>query len=422
MLRAHAIFSCLCSLPLSLPLPLPFLLFLLALDGGLNQWSTWESSKSPAGVSRIKDGSRVSSGGQHWLRVDEDIKLLKELGVNAYRFSVEWSKVQPGGPDEWNASVIAHYSDEIDQLLSAGITPMLTLQHFTIPLWFEELGGFESEANIPHFVAYAERLFRAFRSRVSLWITINEPFFYSFNGYMSGVFPPGKTDPALCGLVLRNLLEAHVAAYQRLRAVMDEQPLRSDASIRIGLVHCIYHFDCWNPLNGFDWFISRHLNQLFNESVLHFFASGIFHWKPVGHRHTFYSSPSAPRCLDFMGLNYHSHSFVRYRFKSFFTHNPIEIMLPHTSLTLMSDATNACIYPEGLYRSLMQLKQVLPGTDIFVTENGIADRHDDRRHLYLRRHMFALSKAIKDGANVKGYFFWTLFDCFEVRHTNTTAH
>jgi beta-glucosidase len=125
------------------------------------------------------------------------------------------------------------------------------------------------------------------------------------------------------------------------------------------------------------------------------------------------------RCLDFVGLNYHSHSFVRYRFKSFFTRNPIEIMLPHTSLTLMSDATNACIYPEGLYRSLMQLKAVLPNTDVYVTENGIADKQDDRRHLYLRRHMYALSLALAHGARVRGYFFWTLFDCFEWHEGHT---
>ena len=150
----------------------------------------------------------------------------------------------------------------------------------------------------------------------------------------------------------------------------------------------------------------------------HFFSSGRsatgdYHWKPVGHAHTHYSNRQAVNCLDFIGLNYHSHSFVRYRFKSFFTNNPIEIMLPHSSLTLMSDATNATIYPEGLYRSIMQLNATLPNTDVYVTENGIADKNDDRRHLYLRRHMYALSRAVQHGARVKGYFFWTLFDCFE---------
>ena len=147
-------------------------------DGGLNQWSAWECSKDKQGVvrndnsccsssrselrrhpycqryvpahslsrscpfvhccvpqSRIKDGSRVSSGGQHWLRVDEDVKLLRELGVNSYRFSIEWSKVQTGPGDNWNQSAIQHYSDEIDQLLANNITPMITLQHFTIPTW-----------------------------------------------------------------------------------------------------------------------------------------------------------------------------------------------------------------------------------------------------------------------------------------------
>jgi beta-glucosidase len=412
-------------------------------DGGLNQWSAWEASKDAHGRSRIKDGTRVQTGGQHWLRVDDDVKLLKDLGVNAYRFSIEWSKIQPAA-GEWNLNAIQHYVDEIDQLLQNQIQPMITLQHFTIPIWFEELGGFESEANIPYFVTFAERMFQEFRSKVKLWVTINEPFFYSFNGYMSGSFPPGKTSPALCGLVLRNLLEAHVQTYTRLKSLME---LPRDSDIRIGLVHCVYHFDCWNPLNPFDWFIQRHLNHLFNEAVLTFFQTGDYHWRPIGHTNTHWSNPKAVHALDFIGLNYHSHSFVRYRFKSFFYNNPIEsvtrrsggadgsrfkphdwcahslhsllclgacrIKLPHTSLTLMTDATNATMYPEGLYRSIMQLSERLPHTPIIVTENGVADKNDDRRHLYIRRHMYALSRAIADGADVRGYFYWTLMDAFE---------
>jgi beta-glucosidase len=378
-------------------------------DAGLNQWSSWETTKDAQGRSRIKDGSRVQSAGQHWLRVDDDVKLLKELGVNSYRFSIEWSKVQPS-PTEWNANAIQHYSDEVDQLLSNQIQPIITLQHFTIPTWFDELGGFEKAENIHYFVTFAERMFTELRGRVQLWVTVNEPFFYSFNGYMSGSFPPGKTSPALCGKVLRNLLEAHVQTYTRLKSLM-EYP--RDSNMKIGIVHCVYRFDCWNPLNPFDWFISRHLNHLFNEAVLTFFQTGHYHWRPIGHTNTHWSNPSAVKALDFIGLNYHSHSFVRYRFKSFFYNNPIEIKLPHTSLTLMSDATNATIYPEGLYRSIMQLSTILPHTPIIVTENGIADALDDRRHLYLRRHMYALSRAIADGANVIGYLYWTLFDSFE---------
>jgi beta-glucosidase len=280
-------------------------------DGGQNQWGAWESDKDKLGQPRIRDGSKVGSGGQHWLRVDEDIKLLKELGVNrsaeyprgrtfargfclqysrlsiasdapcifhcssvlplsSYRFSIEWSKIQPQ-PLEWSQSALQHYSDEIDQLVSQGIVPLITLQHFTIPLWFEALGGFEKEENLRYFVEYAERVFVRFKDRVNLWVTINEPFFYSFNGYMSGVFPPGKTEPALCGIVLRNLLEAHVATYQRLRTLA---PASKYPLLKIGLVHSIYFFDQWNPLNGFDHLISRHLNHLFNLAVLNFFATG----------------------------------------------------------------------------------------------------------------------------------------------------
>ena len=150
-------------------------------DGGLNNWSIWETQKDAHGKPRIKDGTRVQTGGQHWLRVDEDLKLLKELGVNSYRFSIEWSKIQPAA-GEWNQNAIQHYADEIDQLVANQIEPMLCLQHFTLPNWFVELGGFEKDENIDYFVQYAERMFQEFRHKVHLWVTINEPFFYSFNG------------------------------------------------------------------------------------------------------------------------------------------------------------------------------------------------------------------------------------------------
>ena len=138
---------------------------------------------------------------------------------------------------------------------------------------------------------------------------------------MSGSFPPGQTNPGLCGRVLRNILEAHVRTYTHLRSLMDAQEL---TTIKIGLIHCIYGFDCWNVLNPFDWFIQRHLNHLFNEAVLTFFQTGDYHWRPIGYTNTHWRNTKAIKALDFIGLNYHSHSFVRYRFKSFFYNNPIE--------------------------------------------------------------------------------------------------
>jgi beta-glucosidase len=276
-------------------------------DGGLNNWSAWEEGKDAQGKPRIKDGTKVQSGAQHWLRVDEDVKLLKELGVNSYRFSIEWSKIQPAA-GEWNLNAIAHYAEEIEQLVQNQIQPMVCLQHFTLPNWFVELGGFEKEENIEHFVLFAERMFVEFRSKVHLWVTINEPFFSSFNGYMSGTFPPGKTSPALCGHVLRNMLEAHVRVYTHLRGIMSEA---EQGRTKIGLIHCVYRFDCWNPLNPFDWFIQGHLNHLFNEAVLTFFQTGDYHWRPIGYANTHWRNEKAVKALDFIGLNYHSHSFVR---------------------------------------------------------------------------------------------------------------
>ncbi len=222
---------------------------------------------------------------------------------------------------------------------------------------------------------------------------------FASQGYFLGVFPPGKKDPQLAGVVLKNLLEAHVQVYQALKR------LANGDKAQIGLVKNIFQFDPYRRWHLFDWLVSRQFNELFTDAVVRFFNTGHFDFSLPGLANVEHSNAAAPRTLDFIGLNYYSHIPVKFQWhpKEFFAFAPRvdEIMtdMPYP------------IYAEGFYRAI---KTIAPlGVPIYITENGIADAKDDRRNLFIRRYLFALSAAIKDGCDVRGYFYWSLLDNFE---------
>lgn len=424
--------------------------------GGLNNWSIWEkmipqdktttstdtnTTSSHYGMDTpshapVRDGSLIGDGLHGWTQWETHLHALKQLGVNSYRFSVEWSKVQPNGPGEWNEVALAHYERVLDSLLVNNITPMITLHHFTLPAWFIARGSFESQDlktlshNMAMFINFAkmiyERLGPGRLKRLNLASTTNEnkstssacctlfctfhdPFFFVFYGWMTGISPPGKKDPVLTGNVLRNVLATHLETYRQLK----ELELRDQVPIQVGLSLSVFLFDAWNILNPFDTFMANYLNSLFHGVLLDFLQRGRFKWKLIGYSQVLSeefhhdTNGSKWKCLDWIGLNYHSHAFVRFKFN---LQQQVEIVPAPGSL--MTDASNACIYPEGLFRSLSFLSSTL-GLPLYVTENGLADANDSLRHLYIRRHIYALSRAVAAGLPVKGYFYYTLADCFE---------
>jgi len=174
---------------------------------------------------------------------------------------------------EFDAGAIAHYHQVIDGLLVAGITPWITLHHFTNPVWFMELGEFENEENLPDFVNFSTRMFQEYGGKVRHWCTINEPTVYVSMGWFSGLFPPGKTDWHTGGLVLRNLLNAHVMVYKAIKAL----PHGNDSLVAI--VNNIPQFEPWKPWNPMDLFISAVLDHAFNECTLQFFRTGRFNFR-----------------------------------------------------------------------------------------------------------------------------------------------
>jgi beta-glucosidase len=369
-------------------------------EGGCdnNNWSEWESARDENGEPRIKNGQKAGVACDHWNRYKEDITLMQELGVKAYRFSVEWSKIEPH-EGHFDLAAIRHYRDVCDALLAAGIKPVVTLHHFTHPIWFERRGAFEREENIPFLARFCELVFQELHDKVHLWCTINEPEVFASQGCFQGVFPPGKKDPQLAGVVLKNLLEAHAQAYQALKR------LPNGDKAQIGLVKNIFQFDPYRRWHLFDWLVSRQFNGLFTDAIIRFFKTGHFDFSLPGLANVEHFNAAAPHTLDFIGLNYYSHMQVKFHWnhKEFFTfeHRPDETMtdMPYP------------IYAEGFYRAIKTVAQL--GVPIYITENGIADAKDDRRDLFIRRYLFALSEAIEEGCDVRGYFYWSLMDNFE---------
>ena len=364
----------------------------------VNNWSEFEKGSKDDGQPNIKDEQQSGIACDHWNRYPEDIKLIKELGVSHYRFSVEWSKIQPA-QDTFNEDVLDHYSKMIDELIENNIIPVLTLHHFTHPLWFDKLGAFEKEDNISIFVSFCQRVFKEYSSKVSFWCTINEPGVVATQGYFSGMFPPGKKDSQISAVVLKNLLEAHVKVYHSLKK-MENGP-----HVKIGLVKNINQFDPWRRWHLLDWIISNVANHFFNDSTIAFLQTGIFKIRIPGIAWIYHKNMDAVGSTDFFGLNYYSHNHLKMQFS---LQEPFTMQYPNGDILTDMPYT---IYGEGMYRALESVSAL--DVPIIITENGVADAPDDRRKLYIQRYLYAVSKAIKNGFDIQGYFYWSLMDNFE---------
>jgi beta-glucosidase len=342
----------------------------------------------------------------HWTRYKEDIQLLKNLGITAYRLSIEWSKIEPhkGVFDEKS---MQHYSDVVDELLKNGITPIICLFHHTWPAWFDTQEGmrvdsngkkqhtgrfgFEAKENIEYFVRYAKFVFEHLHTKVKTWMTFNEPEGYAIEAWYRGKYPPHKKNLKLAGIVLKNFLNAHVYVYKIFKNI--------DPTVQIGFTKVMNPIDPYNPWNPLEQTACSFFSKLLHDATLDFFQTGTFSWAYMVHG----KNKSAPDCLDFIGLNYYGHTIIK-----------------HTSylwkLEMSKRSTEQCadsgkiIYPEGLYRCIKRCAQLKK--PIYIAENGLADEYGIYRDEYIRKHLFVISKALQKGYDIRGYFYWSPFDTF----------
>jgi beta-glucosidase len=363
-----------------------------------NQWYLWESTIDANGKPMIAGGQRAGLACDHWRRYPQDIRIMQNFGLNSYRFSVEWSRIEPQ-EGVFDTLAIRHYQDVCDSLIAKGIIPMVTLHHFTNPIWFEKKGAFEKKENIADFIRFTEVVYMALKDRVNLWCTINEPAVYVVAGYFQGANPPGKKDTKLAAIVLRNILEAHVQAYWKIKS------LPGGEQAKVGLVKNMTQADPYNKWNPGDWIFANLIEGVFNGTTLNFLKTGKYRFVMPTMAKLIEENPKAVGSMDFIGLNYYSHYNYKFSFnldKAFQAH-----LLPDEIKTDMDYAS----YPEGFYRAIKTVSEF--GVPIYITENGIADAKDDRRELFINQYLYVVSKAIADGYNIKGYYYWSLMDNFE---------
>ena len=356
-------------------------------EGGThNQWSVWEleNAKSLAVQAEYKNTwmprwgafkktatrseNYVSGrGADHYNRYVEDFDLLKRMNMNALRFSIEWSRIQPNSERDWDHEAVAHYREYIRELKIRGIAPVVTLWHFTHPVWFESKGGFAQYNNIKYFVKFADRIMRELGSEIRYVVTINEPDSFAFNSYHSAEWPPQKQSWIATMETYRNLLIAHNMVYGKLK--------KHRRPYLVGMSKLYSHY---YPAD------SAFLTRL-GIWVRRFMTDNIPIYR-VKHR------------LDFVGVNYYFADRMR--------GNSIDN--PNKRLSDLGWDMQPR-YIEYVLRRLHK-KYKRP---ILITENGLADAADTDRRWWLEQTLPALARARADGVELVGYLHWSLIDNFE---------
>ncbi|MHA1687544.1 MAG: glycoside hydrolase family 1 protein [Candidatus Heimdallarchaeaceae archaeon] len=349
-----------------------------------NDWWVFEHQEG-----RIKNGDKSGLACDHYNRFDSDYALFSQLGQNAHRNGFEWSRIIPE-EDYVDQDEIEHYHKVLESLKRHNLTAFMTVHHFTIPQWFAKKGGFLKKKNLRYFKHYCEILAKNF-PELEFWNTINEPMIYTLQSFLSGEFPPAKKSFIAFMRVTRNIMHAHAIAYHTIK--------EHNPHAQVGLVKNFPYLYQKYFSKGGEKIIASYVDNVFNQSILEVIKTGKVPFSSFS-RKEFLRDTS-----DFIGVNY-------YNVVLFKTVLGIPV---GGSLAFKDQKTTQMgwgVYPEGLYHAIMRTHKML-GKPIYVTENGIATLDDEWRKEFIIKHLLVVHKAIKDGANVEGYFYWSSIDNFE---------
>jgi beta-glucosidase len=378
--------------------------------------SIWDRFSHTPG--KVKNGDSGDVACDHYHLYKQDIQLMKSIGVTGYRFSIAWPRILPDGTGRVNQKGIEFYDRVVDELLSAGIRPFITLYHWDLPVELHDRGGWTNRDVAGWFSDYAAIVTRALGDRVQDWITLNEPWCTAFLGYDLGEHAPGIRNRQLAVQAVHNTMLAHGMGMQAIRAV-SPTPCRVGITLNMGYnlpatdsdADRISAENAIDPL--FEWFVPPIFSGHYSERLL----SQGNEQRPV-------VQPADMALIsarnDFLGLNYYTPT--RFSGEGGVTR---AVRNPNGEYTAMDWE----VEPEGLYRILLKMKQITKGkVPIYITENGAAfpDQvapdgaiHDERRTAYLRGHLSAAQRAIAEGVDLRGYFEWSMMDNFEWAHGYT---
>ena len=362
-------------------------------NGG-SQWHEWERR------GRNRSGHRRGSACDWWGNADKDLQLCRDLGLNAIRVSIEWSRIEPS-PGSLDSAAILRYRSLLQSIRDHGMRPFVTLHHFTHPQWFEDQGGFLSESAVKKFAEFATVAVGAFSDLCCDWVTFNEPNVYAVFGYLFGEFPPAQRNGVReCALVLRNMHRAHHLAYEQIHAV------QKNASV--GLTTNWVEFKPASPAAG-DRILAHAYDSLFNRSTLNLFRSGAL---PFPFRKLAPDSPEIVDHLDFIGLNVYNRLHIRSGFDENFMKTGGVFVPPHVpqgDRGVDLPYGEAC--PDAVFPAVKEYS--LLNVPIYILENGVPDRSDRIRPWVLVQTIRKLSVLSHTGYDIRGYFHWSLVDNFE---------
>ena len=354
--------------------------------GNHNQWSVWELENAKAKAAQAdyhlhdyptwdkikaeakKPDNYVSGAlADHYNRYKEDFDFIEKMHMNSYRFSVEWSRIEPA-EGVWNSEAIAHYKTYLDELRRRKIEPVVTLLHFTLPVWFAGKGGFEKRANVKYFVRFAEKIMSELGNSVRFIITINEPEVYGFESYYLQNWPPNQSSIWKVWRVANNQATAHRKTAKALHAM--------NRRYKIGFAKSSVFF-----FPGDTAWLSR-----LSANVFQYFQDDYFIKKYIRH-------------CDFLGVNYYqSQRLFGYRV--------------HNSETAEYSDVDWMLAPADIEYALERLHRKYK-KPLMITENGLADADDEHRQWWIKQTIIGMEKALKQGVELIGYFHWSLLDNFE---------
>lgn len=361
-------------------------------DNTNNQW--WAFEQRPGAIWR---GDKSGRACDWWQNAERDFDLMQQMGLNAHRMSIEWSRVEPR-PGVFSHAAIDRYRELLQGLRSRGIEPMLCLHHFSNPQWLEAGGAWERSETIARYLRFVRFTVGALADLNSMWLTINEPQVYTNHAYLEGIFPPAKKD-LLAGIkVYRHMLLAHGLAYQEIH--------RLQPAARVGTASALRAFKPLRPTHAGDQFAASLVKYLSEDAWTIALRTGVLLPPYGGGYHG-----ALKDAFDFVGINYYTRSLIR------FSPNPAHVFgermhMPGGELSDSGrDGPYSWYCPEGLYDLCCELSRL--GKPIYVTENGLPDADDDQRPRWLTGHLKAVHAAIQRGADVRGYYHWTFTDNFE---------
>lgn len=356
-----------------------------ATDRGISIWDTFCKKEGA-----ILDGSSGERACDHYRLWEQDLELMKQLHLNAYRFSIAWPRIFPDKTGRLSKPGLDFYSRLVDKLLESGIEPFPTLYHWDLPQYIQDEGGWAVRSTCHRFADYAGTVFCHLQDRVTHWTTLNEPYISAFMGYLTGAHAPGIQSEAQALAAVHHLLLAHGMAVDAMRAIA---PRKFGIALNLSPAFPADQ----ESIEAAARYDALH-NQLFLEPLFKQRYPEGFFGKVHSHDMAYIATP-----LEFLGINYYARGVVQ--------HDPAKPLFRCRLVPQESDC-----YPEGLMQLLCRIQKEYSPKEILILENGTAMPEglgDKMRIAYLQAHLEKVLEARQKGIPVSGYFVWSLLDNFE---------